>query len=263
MHRTQFNRLFQDNLYAETKAYLSRLTSQPSKPYIKILNNDLVKPLVDSGYWTKIDTIRNFATEFQQHNLIDLKNPTGTQLIEVNSPGWVALRGYTGNGTNQVLRTGFIPNNGVNFAQNDSFASIYVATNSAANSAEFGVRDTGLIHNVHLNAKWSDNIAYGSINSSTLVSVAVASSLGFFSVRRTASNALALNKNGSQIASNGAITVGRSTKEVYLLGYNDNGVATSFSTRRVPFFMAGSALSVNDLILSNIVTNFLTKLGAQ
>jgi hypothetical protein len=106
--------------YATTQGYTLPSDSQ------KLLQNQLVIDLKDSGVWSKLDTFANFATDgSSDFALIDWKRLT--QYTAVNSPAFTTNQGFKGNGTSSHIDTNFNAfNNGVQYTQDNASRGLYM-----------------------------------------------------------------------------------------------------------------------------------------
>lgn len=244
----------------DAELYFSYLTPQPSAAYKSAITT-LVQQLKADNNWNYFDRLWIFATEVQQHATISLKNPSSTAVIEVGTPTWTINQGYTGNALNMYLRLGLAPSAATLFTQNSASYGNYCRTNTATATAEMGCRDAAGANSAVINNKWSDNISYCNINSGGSANVAVASSLGLFSVRRTTANAIFLNRNGVQIATNAATaSTGRSSREMYALGFNNNGALSTPTAKQLSMCYMGSS-AITDSTFYTAFQTFATTRG--
>lgn len=252
--------LNQSQLLTETKAWLSVLPSKPNTLVINAVNN-FIRTCKADGNWQLLDRVWLFAQDKQGNVIYSIVNPTSTTCTEVNSITWTQYIGYTGNASNMYVRLAAIPSTLTNFTQNNAAYGVYCLTNSTGNYAEMGTIDNASTFTSVLDLKWSNNLIYALANGGSYATTTPANTIGFFSARRTSSSSMSINKDGAQIGVNAASnSTGMSTKEFYLLATNNNGSASSFSSRTIPFAYVGSA-SINDTKLYNAVLTLKSQIG--
>ena len=116
----------------QAAAFLARtsgLDARHTSLYITLING-LVADLV----WSQLDLLYILAT---QNSTVALLNLTSSSfpLSAINAPTFAADQGYTGNGSNSALDTGWIASsNGVNFVQNSASVGFYCTNNRTAGS---------------------------------------------------------------------------------------------------------------------------------
>lgn len=118
---------------AEASALFARFSTDPGSTRKTAINTFIVA-LKTAGVWTKLDGLYILAahsSQAAQRNWIaDQYN-----LTENNSPTFTTDRGYTGNGTNMYLDTGFNPSTASSpqFTRNSAHAGVWSRTESLAN----------------------------------------------------------------------------------------------------------------------------------
>jgi hypothetical protein len=108
---------------AEYSAILARATALgytlPTAA-VQILQNTLVKALIDSGVWAKLDHLKIYAGSNSDFSLLNWISPTTFLSTKVNSPTYGYAYGWAGNATTAHLQTNFTPSGLLNYKQNDS-----------------------------------------------------------------------------------------------------------------------------------------------
>lgn len=253
-------------LDADTILWLAQLTTSfgtnPSASAITAMNT-LIVGLKADGNWTLLDRLWIFAQSVQGYARVSIKNPSSTQITEVNTPTWTANQGYTGNGTNMYLNTNYnFSTSSVNASQNSLSYGVYVTTNVAEAKYDCGAfTTTGGTKDIVLSSRWSDNRTYIGTNSST--GEANASNLdsrGMFSGKRIASNAQTALKNGSQIASLSDSTNALPSLNLFVLCMNNSATPSSFTTRRVAMCFVGGG-GINHATFYTRFQTFATSIG--
>jgi hypothetical protein len=108
---------------AEYKAILARATALgytlPSAR-VQILQNSLVKALINGGVWSELDHFKVYSGSNDNFSLINWINPLANLSTKANSPTYDYAGGWAGNATTAHLQTNFIPSGSANYRQNDA-----------------------------------------------------------------------------------------------------------------------------------------------
>lgn len=256
------------SLDAVTVAWLAQLTtsfgSNPSSAFIAALNT-MIAGMRTDGNLTLLDRFWIFAQEVQGYARVSIVNPGSTQIIEVNTPTFTVNQGYTGNGTNRYLNTGFnYSTHAVNTLRNSISHGIYVTTNVA--EAKFDAGYSSAATDNIVASRYSDGRIYGSANNSSgAPNVVNASSLGMTSARRTstATGGQAF-RNGAQVATLvDADNALRNTIDL-VFAYNSSAIGTvipnAFSSKRIAMRFIGSG-GINQATFYSRFQTFATAIG--
>lgn len=118
----------------ETLAVCAAFTTAPTAAR-KALINTLINNLVVCGAWDRMDVLYVLAAADSQAARINWKNPAAFTLSVTGTPTFTADRGYTGNGTDGVLVTGYNPQSAsLGMAQNDAHGAVFLLNSTANNS---------------------------------------------------------------------------------------------------------------------------------
>lgn len=237
-------------LDAVTVAWLAQLTtsfgSNPSAAFITALDT-MVRGMRTDGDLTKLDRLWVFAQEVQDYSRVSIVNPSATQITEVNTPGWTANQGYTGNGTNEYLNSNYnLSSSSSNYTQNSASFGVYSRSNTATATTELGCFNGGVPTYNGVSCKFSDNSCYGSVNNSTsadLTKTSITRGDGLICAIRTASNASTLYQNGAELSGvTNKTTVSAALLNLNLLiaANNNNGTPINFSTKQLAMAFIGS-----------------------
>lgn len=241
------------------QAYFNALATQPSPAQKARMDTYLFKPLVSAGIFTELDRLFVYATEIQSNGLTSLVNPTSTAAAEVNSPAWVQYQGYTGNGTTSYVNTNYVPSTGVKFVRDSASMGLYLRTNTAASSNDFGclaTREDIII------PRFGDGNLYYRLNDATYTAHANSRSDGLISIARTASNAREAFRNGVSIGTSTTASTGAPPAiAMYIGARNNSGTADTFSTRQFSSCFMGSG-TFNHLTVFNIIQAYMTQIGS-
>src|SRR5690606_29926553 len=187
----------------------------------QVKQNQFVLDLKAAGIWTQLDLLYVFATDgdrdFAKINWIDPGSFTAT---EHNTPSFTVNEGFTGNGSNAYLDTGWdSSNNGDNFQEEECSWFFYCNNNISNNSQNpFGLHeDTTAGANRIIFNTGGLNIDVSQINSAGF-QTSFDGTNGFFHCRRVSDNDVRLFKNGTQAGFSNAIgTNGLSPLDWYVL----------------------------------------------
>jgi hypothetical protein len=240
----------------EASAVISAFTTTPTSTR-KFLIDNLISQLKSNGIWSNLDVFYMLAAADAQAGTINWINPASYTLLPVNSPGFLADRGYAGNGTSSRLRTQFTPStNSVAGSQNNHMLAEFSLSNvDATNSADIG----SVTAPRSFITPASGGVAAFSVNDGVGSNTTNTNSIGLFMAQRTTSGAKRIFKNGVQLGTDAAVTsTGLATQEAWVCGAN----ATNFSTRRIAMAAWGASLSGKEAVFYDIVNEYLNALGA-
>jgi len=252
--------VFGSPLEVETLQWLAVLTTPPTPTTIICVNQFILQCKLDSN-WNLLDRFWLFGQDIEANSLISIVNPTSTAATATAAPTFTAFRGYDFNGTTQYLKSNYIASNGVNYTLNSASHGLYCIENAnAAFAWDIGAADAS--NASALSLRDGANTMYGKVNnaSANLVSVASTDSTGFFSVVRTASNSLALYKNGASVATDTDASTAIPTVEFYIGALNNNGVAAAFGGKKLSIAYTGSG-TINQVSFYNAIQTLATQLG--
>lgn len=258
--------LMGNSLISQTKNYLARMSIQPDKERIKLLNTT-IKNLIDCGYWDICDVLYLFANFSQTEAGLNLIADTFNANPQ-NSISWVVDKGYTSNSSgSKYIKTGFNPTS-VNgkYIQNSAHLLFYSLTDAAGgNTYEIGATDASSIASLGV-ALGASNKVYPDINKTKGAgTTSDQNSQGLFIMNRSAVNVSKAYRNGAQIGS--TLTGNASANinaEFYIGCYNNNGTAAYYSAKQLAIASIGSALT--DQMITDVTTilnNYLTNIGAN
>lgn len=225
--------------------------------------NDFILDLKASGIWNKLDVLYVFATDgSSDFATLNWKAPGSFQITKTVSPTFASNAGFTGNGSTQFLNTNWIPNtNGVNYLLDNSSIFYWCNTNSTRNETMWGSSAASVTNRAVLNPKNVSSQAQYTINATTITTVANAgTSNGLWHVKRTASNAIAVFKNGVSFTTASTTSTSRPTTSIYICGENANGTLSGASNRQISFWGAGDSLDTYEAALNTDWNTYFTSL---
>lgn len=221
--------------------------------------NQTISYLKFTGQWDLLDCLYKFDVHSKAAALIDWKNPTTRSATIVNDHGasFTAYVGLKGNGTNFRVTTNFNPStNGVNYTLNNASHGLFINSTDILStkidmSAEVanysGINTTIFGGNSPVGTRNAVN------NGSDSIDQVSTSMKGWHIVKRIASNAYQIRKNGQNTTRVTRTTASTSVPNlnVNLFCRNINNTTYSiFSNRTISGCFFGSG-TINDSYLVN------------
>ncbi len=164
--------------------------------------NTLVVDLKGYSIWTKFTAIYPIVGGVASSHAVNLKTP-GTYNLTF-ATGWThSSTGMTPNG-NTYASTGININSVMSL--NSMAFGVYSRTNSSGSQTAGAGAGAGGQNSCFIVERWTDNVFYGQVNTTTNTSIAVTDSSGFYQASRTASNAVRLVRNTTHATSSAAST---------------------------------------------------------
>jgi hypothetical protein len=237
-------------------ALIGRMTSAPEVARVAAIDA-LVRALKAGGIWAKLDLLYLMAAHDEQ---AARRNWMGDafNLAAVNVPGFVADRGFTGDGATSYLDTGFQP--GVSAGaggQDDNHLGVWCRTN--ASSAGFDIAAT----NHTLNANNAGNVNSRNMAGATDVVGGVATSVGHTLHSRSGGAGYAVYRNGAVLGTVVRASSAPAAASLFVCARNASGTPSSFGTRQIAAAHAGSALNATEAATMHAALSaYLTSVGA-
>lgn len=259
----------------QTTAFLARtsgLSGTETSAYKALING-----LVADGTFSLLDVLYIFATNTPTTAKLNLISNTFNATysgVPAEATQFSADHGYTGNGANVFLNTGYNPfTAGLNYAQSAASAGVYVLNNrtTATFETDFGVFDGGFN-----NAMWimplnaGTNQAKINANSSGSSAPALAGSTaqGMTSFTVTGASAQNFFRNANAAVTASIATTGLANGNVFILGANVGGSLFSGAGQSVPssdqvaaFFLGGNMTSTQQLNVHSRINAYMTALA--
>jgi hypothetical protein len=166
------------------------------------------------------------------------------------NPTFVALEGYTSDGTHGYINTNYNPSTeGSKFIQDSCSFGVYSRTNSDEVAYALGGSSSG--HVINLNLRQSD-VSYFNINQATVENVANTDSSGMFILTRLGATNTDYYRNKTKIKDGSNASATPPNRNLYILCANVAGTPLYFTTRQESFVFFGRGLSQTDV---NVITN--------
>lgn len=239
-----------------TAALAARMTAAPGAVRLAAIDA-LVRALKNAGVWAKLDilylTAAHDAQAARRNWIAD-----GFNLAAVNAPGFVADRGFSGDGATSYLDTGFQPGVSPGQAgQDDNHLGLWCLTNVSGSGYDFAAT------NVALNANSSGNANCRNMAGATDVVAGVGTSVGHSLHCRSGSAGYALYKNGALLGTPVRASAAAVAANLFLCARNASGTPASFATRQIAAAHAGSALDATQAAAMHAALSaYLTSVGA-
>jgi hypothetical protein len=227
--------------------------------------NTLVTDLKGYGIWSKMKALYPFVGGNASSHKFNLKDPRDLDAAYrlVFSGGMThSSTGALPNGTTGYANTFYKPSDGL---QNSAHVSYYSRTSVvASNAIDMGSFSGSLYHHAHI--KYTGDVMYGLINTSTAVSVSMAGDIsqGLYTFSRVSGASIQSYKNGIIKSSSSLTSTTRNTYNIYLGAGNNTGIASQFGTKEMAFASIGEGLTDTESAnLYAAVQKFQTTLGRQ
>ena len=224
---------------------------------VQVLQNTLVKALVDGGVWAKLDHLKIYAGSNADFSLINWITPANFLSTKVNSPTYGAAFGFKGNATNAHLQTGFIPSGSLNYKLNDACYFRYKKSVATVGQTQnymgaYGVSDAtylGSFSPQNYNIACNDNAGGGNFTAGT-------NELSLQLLNRTNSSSYQLWENGVNVQTINNNSIAIPTSEFLTCKLS----VTSSSDAEISCEGAGAALTSGQITILN--NAFLTYINS-
>jgi hypothetical protein len=220
-----------------------------------------IKSAKANSYWTKIVCFNPIAGNQLTAALIQYTSGSWASATNHNfvNGDYTEATGITGNGSTKYIDTGLVP--ATSLTLNSTHLAIYNRSSSASASGGVHIGADDAARSLRLFAPFTDGTCYLDMYDTAngrVSSAALASAYGFVIGSRTASNAEAIYRNGSSLATSSlaqtsGLPIGQST---YVFCRNFNGAASNFVAHVLAAYSIGAGLSSTD------ATNFNTDMQA-
>ena len=247
---------------SEYQSVYDAFTTKPSAATAK-QQNILVKALVDSGVWAKLDIFYMLAghTNANGESLINWFSPGTFDAAAVNSPSFVTFEGFTGDGATSYLNWNWNPaKDGINYTQNGGSMGCYIRSNIAENNSDLGA-ETPTTSWIMIQTRQSLNQTNIRINDAGSLNIPVTDSRGMIIITRPSSNSRILYKNKSNIGSDSQISASLVNTDIYGLALNINESPGSYSIKQQSLEFAGASLTQVDV--TNLTNAFETYMDSK
>jgi hypothetical protein len=217
---------------AESLALFARMTIA-APIALKRLINITIKAYKADGTWAENDVIYQTNLHTLQASCLNLKGDDAFNLVPEGNYTWAYGVGFT-MGSTSYLKTGFIPStHGSKYLLDSASIALGIANNIAVNAVDFGSNhadDSKKTNMVSLG--WG--VFYMGINTAAIDSKANASSLGYFTIMRSASNVTQAYKDGVALGTPATrVSTAVSDYEFYIGCTNSEGTPGTRAVGRI------------------------------
>jgi hypothetical protein len=238
-------------------AIFAAFTTPPTTARKEIINN-VVADLVLSGVWNELDVLHVYAAADSQAALINWKSPGTFNGTLFNAPAFAADRGFTGNGSNAYISTGYTPDGSLNYKLTDAMGGIFVLSRDGEDKADIGVSAGG---HLSIFARDSTHRIQVRVNDTTnLIGLSgyVKDASGFLIATRTGTDRL-VYKNGRERATGAGVSAtGLPTSPIYALRN-----FSAYSSKQLAALVLGGHLSaVQAAALHEAVAQYMEEVEA-
>lgn len=242
----------------ETKALLARMSPTPSRPR-QIVINRLITSLIRDGVWAKLDVLQVYAADAQANALLNWVSGSYNSTA-YNSPTFTADRGFTGDGATAYLDTGYAASSGPKWGQNDHSFGRWLRSGPGGGAMDLGAYEVATLKSAYVLSNVGTQYQ---VSDSGTIQTVNASVIGSVTATRTASGSFDIYKNGAFVTNVVAVSRPGSTLSMYVLAYNFDGGAATFSPNQLGAVYMGAALTAGDtLALHNALQAYMTAVGA-
>ncbi len=251
-------------LRPETAAVVARMSSAPSTSR-KWLADRLVDSLVSAGIWGKLDALYILAAPDAQAARLNWIG-TSYPLTAVNSPAFIADRGYTSDGSTSYLRTGYVPGVGTQWQQNSASFGIYVGQNGRRGLA-IGAMTVPDYRGSHISRYGAAEGNYCALQLNELgfapvTNYAAFLDSGLVAASRADAATVSRYKNGALVESGAGTSQAPPNLEFFLLALNSGTPLVNGTDRIAAAFMGGALSAPQMATLNTALHTYLSALGA-
>jgi len=235
----------------------------PPSDAIAAAQNTMVCGLVDDGVWAKLDTFWMFAQTNGIDALLNWVNPAFFTCINNHATAFTPLEGFLGDGNFDYLNTTWDSfNNGVNYTQNSASFGGYCRTDLSIARHLMAASGAAWLNGMSIIMWQPGNLGFVRMNTNNLSDFGTTtSSLGMWIANRTAANVHDLYQNKVQKINGTDASNGLTDKDLYLLAYNSNGVASNQTTYQISMAYTGGGFTQGDI--GNLTDRFETYMDSN
>lgn len=251
-----------DPYCAEFRVIYDYWTTKPSDSDA-LLYNTMIKDIVDTGRWAKLDMWEFFAV----HSLdavVDFKSTARVITYSVTPPTFTAFEGFLGVPANSTfIGTGWFPSSGVKFTKDNNAWGIYNRAARGAAAYSHGIYNNTGTKGLTMQFRSGSGNFLTFNNSAGAASQANANSSGMFIVRRDSATTVDLIRNSVIVGADKALNSNAvPTTELFLLCLDTDGTKSQFAPDQPACVFAGEYLDDDDCAyITTKVNDFLAAKG--
>jgi hypothetical protein len=233
---------------------------------LKSAINQLVLDWKSAGLWTKTYALYPIAGGTSASHSYNLKNTALYQITWIGSPTHSST-GVDFNGSSQYGNTGLNPSS-VGVSVNSIALASYIGDNTQIGGDEIGayISASSIIRLITRDASNNTYTELGASAQRITLSGTTTDSTGLWITSRTASNALAVYRNGSSLGTNTSAQTGTIPSQNIWIGRlgNDLNTTSNYSDRQCRLAFISQGLSSTEASAAyTAVQNYQTTLGRQ
>lgn len=235
-------------------------------PIRKLLYDRMIRSLVASGVWQKLDVLYVFAAPDNTTALTNLVSSSFSGIISGHVPTFTADQGFTGNGSSAYIDSQFVPSTaGGNFTQNNCHISFWDLSSRTVANAGIHMGTIGSsVGNTQAAANFTANEFLIQMTAGASANVSEANAQGHHIASRTDSSNMLGYKNGAQALTSATASNGLSDHSILILCRNSSvNTAQQFTSDEIASASIGGGLSSSDsLVLYTALQRYLHAIGA-
>ncbi|MVO95073.1 hypothetical protein [Rhizobium leguminosarum] len=248
-------------LDADVAAFLARLTTPPTTDRASLYNT-LILSLKSAGVWSKLDALYIFAAADSQAAGLNLVNSNFT-CTPFSSPTFTPDRGYAGDGSTSYVDTNYDTGDSANIKLQRNSATLGVYANTSTAAAD--VRECGSRNFAATTFGSTSGMSFRSAATNTDTTVTTfANSVAMSATSRSNVSNHDTYRNGVFVETLTRTSVVLSLSHLLVGCFNNNGVPSQFSSRRVACVFAGSSMTSGELLAAyNAIHTYLVAVGGD
>lgn len=220
--------------------------------------NRMVKSLKEVNLWSAYsaiypllsDGINDTRANQVKYNLINPIDTDAAYRLSFSGGVTYTSSGVLFGGVNGFASTFLSPSS---LGQNSLHMSVYSLTNTSGTLNDIGSQDNPLTSSAVLLIRDGTNTLTSRVNQSASNTVSNATSLGLYTINRTASNVVNVWRGNTKIINTTTTSTTPNNFDIYLGARNDGGTATLFSNREYGFASIGRGLTDDEVYNTSII----------
>jgi hypothetical protein len=247
----------------EAATYFAALTGTVPLS-VKALVNNLVVDLKANGDWTHIQHLPLLNMPNEQNAMVNLKSPSDTLMINVNSCTHTPYIGIQGNGTNSYINTKHNPSSyGGAYTLNSGLLGFGGLVEGTVGRTDIGGGSGGAAY-AAIQSKQTGTLLYCDSNRGSSSTWNNNTSIGNFLAGRTGAAVQVAYRNATALTNNTGGTLASVSivnSEIALLAYLQSGTPLFFSNNQLAYsIIAGGGL--NPTTWNTAITTFVNAMAA-
>ena len=232
------------SLDPDAATLIAAMTTAPDATRQQLISDHIVA-LKAAGIWSQLDTYYMMAAHHEQASRLNWKSPGNFTLSTHGTITFTTDRGWQGDGSTGYLDTGWIPSShGVNHALNSASYGVYSRTNSQQNGFDMGAETNILFDYSRMTLRNTSNQGRAHVNQATsFPRPSMMDSRGLILSRRSASNAVAMFRNGSSVGGDDAVSTGLPNVAFAISATNRAGTVVDFASKQYSLAFTAAAMS--------------------